>query len=121
MSVMCEIAACELMCPACHAYYYECAQRRCAHYGNPLRLEQVEIAQQRDARRHKEKSEVTDKEIGHPRDMPQTYHLALQSSRQQQHADDARRDRNPGEPYHKLSRSEEKENDCMDFGLKVNG
>ena len=111
MGVMCEITSCQLMRPTGDTYYYERAQNRGADYGHPLGLEQVEISEQGHARWNKEKAEVADQKIGHARHMAQAYHLALQCRCQQQHAYDARRDRNARQPHYKLSRGEEKKDD----------
>ena len=59
-----------------------------------LGLYQVEIKHDSYSWRYEEETDVSDKEIGNTTYPFQSYHLRLQQHGQQQHSDDARRQRN---------------------------
>jgi len=98
-----------LVSPAGDGYYYKCAYYRRPYYRHPLSLDQPQIVNETYPGRHEKESEILDKKVSDLIDPEYTHHAGAQSGREEQHADDARRNGDTRKPYNKLADSQKSE------------
>lgn len=80
-----------------------------ADNGRQFVAEQLQAAHQPNAGGHEKETEVAYQEVRHLLDLGELHHPQLQGGCEQQHADDARRYGDAGQPYHQFAHGEEGE------------
>ena len=107
--VMGKTPAYNLVNPARDGDYKEGADYCCTHNRQPLLRDEVETAHESYTCRDEKESEVLYKEVRDFIDPHKPHHSQFESRCQQQHSDDARRNRDMGHIDYEFAQSEKRE------------